>query len=100
MVLLILGGIPEMLAYATYFTLVQERLPFERQVVFYSMQQPLLDVAFVLGVAAAELHAAGAIALTAYWAMLSLFSTLPVLPLLAAHVCAGRVVPQPRARAR
>jgi MFS family permease len=100
MVLLLLSGIPEMLAYATYFTLVQERLPHERQGVFYSIQQALLDGAFVLGVAAAELHAGGVLTLTGYWATLSLFSTLPVLPLLAAHLRAGRVVVQPRTPAR
>lgn len=96
MILLIAGGIPEMLAYATYFTLVQERLPYQRQGVFYAMQQPLLDTAYVLGVVAAELHAAGMLALSGYWGILTLFSTLPLLPLMILHIRAGRVVPQPR----
>ena len=62
-VLLILGGIPEMLGYATWFACVQERLRPDRQAVFYSMQQPLLDSAFALGVASAGLHAQGVLTL-------------------------------------
>jgi MFS family permease len=95
-VLLVLGGIPEMLGYATWFACVQERLRTDRQAVFYSMQQPLLDSAFVLGVASAGLHAAGLLSLGGYWAALSLFSTLPVVALLALHLRSGRAVVQPR----
>jgi Major Facilitator Superfamily len=95
-VLLILGGIPETLAYATYFTCVQERLPQHRQAVFYALQQPLLDAANVLGVTSAALHAEGTLGLGAWWALLSLFSTLPVLALLTLHLRAGRVVRLPR----
>jgi hypothetical protein len=91
--ILILGGIPETLAYASYFTCVQERLPAHRQAVFYALQQPLLDVANLLGVTSAELHAQGALALGTWWALLSLFSTMPVLWLLGQHLRAGRVVP-------
>jgi hypothetical protein len=94
--LLILGGIPEMLGYATWFACVQERLRSDRQVVFYSMQQPLLDSAFALGVASAGLHAEGVLTLGSYWAVLSLFSTLPVAALLALHLRAGRMEVQPR----
>jgi MFS family permease len=95
--LLILGGIPEMLGYATWFACIQERLRPDRQAVFYSMQQPLLDSAYALGVASAGLHAAGTLSLGSYWAVLSLFSTLPVVALLALHLRSGRVVGQPRA---
>lgn len=95
-VLLILGGIPEMLGYATWFACIQDRLRPDRQAVFYSMQQPLLDSAFALGVASAGLHAEGMLSLGSYWAVLSLFSTLPVVALLALHVRAGRMVAQPR----
>jgi len=94
--LLILGGIPEMLAYATWFACIQERLRPERQALFYSMQQPLLDSAFALGVASAGLHAQGAMTLGSYWAVLSLCSTLPVVALMAVHLRAGRVIAQPR----
>ena len=94
--LLILGGIPEMLAYATWFACIQERLRPDRQALFYSMQQPLLDSAFALGVASAGLHAQGLMTLGAYWAVLSLFSTLPVVALMAVHLRAGRVAVQPR----
>jgi hypothetical protein len=63
--------------------------------VFYALQQPLLDAANLLGVASAALHAGGTLALGAWWALLSLFSTLPVLALLGLHLRAGRVVPLP-----
>ena len=96
-VVLILGGIPEMLGYATWFACIQDRLRPDRQAVFYSMQQPLLDSAFAIGVASAGLHAGGLVSLSAYWAVLSLFSTLPVVALLALHRRAGRLVAQPRA---
>lgn len=95
-VLLILGGIPEMLAYATWFACIQERLRPDRQALFYSMQQPLLDSAFALGVASAGLHAQHILTLGSYWAVLSLFSTLPVVALMALHLRSGRVVVQPR----
>jgi hypothetical protein len=95
-VMLILGGIPEMLAYATWFACIQERLTPDRQAVFYSMQQPLLDSAFAVGVASAGLHAQHVMTLGSYWAALSLFSTLPVVALLAVHLRAGRAVIQPR----
>jgi Major Facilitator Superfamily len=95
-VILVLGGVPETLAYATYFTCVQDRLPQHRQAVFYALQQPLLDAGNLLGVASAALHAGGMLALGAWWALLSLFSTLPVLGLLGFHLRAGRVVPLPR----
>ena len=48
-VLLILGGIPEMLGYATWFACIQERLRPDRQALFYSMQQPLLDLGLCAG---------------------------------------------------
>ena len=95
-VLLVLGGIPEMLGYATWFACIQDRLRPDRQAVFYSMQQPLLDTAFALGVASAGLHAQHIMTLGNYWAVLSLFSTLPVVALLAVHLRSGRVVVQPR----
>jgi predicted MFS family arabinose efflux permease len=95
-VLLILGGIPEMLAYATWFACVQERVRPAQQPVFYSMQQPLLDSAFALGVASAGLHAQGVMTLGGYWTVLSLFSTLPVITLLTLHLRAGRLEVQPR----
>jgi Major Facilitator Superfamily len=95
-VMLILGGIPEMLGYATWFACIQDRLRPDRQALFYSMQQPLLDSAFALGVASAGLHAQGLMTLSAYWAVLSLFSTLPVVALMATHLRAGRVIVQPR----
>ncbi len=94
--LLILGGIPEMLAYATWFACIQERLRADRQAVFYSMQQPLLDSAFALGVTSAGLHAQHILTLGSYWAVLSLFSTLPVVALLALHLRSRRMVVQPR----
>ncbi len=95
-VMLVLGGIPEMLGYATWFACIQERLRPDRQALFYTMQQPLLDSAFALGVASAGLHAQGLMTLGAYWAVLSLFSTLPVVALMAAHLRAGRVIALPR----
>ena len=95
-VILVVGGVPETLAYATYFTCVQERLPQHRQAVFYALQQPLLDAANLLGLASAVLHAEGTLALGAWWALLPLFSTLPVLALLGLHLRGGRVVPPPR----
>lgn len=95
-VILVLGGVPETLAYATYFTCVQERLPQHRQAVFYALQQPLLDAANLFGVASAMLHAEGTLALGAWWALLSLCSTLPALALLGLHLRSRRVVPLPR----
>jgi hypothetical protein len=60
------------------------------------LQQPLLESAFTLGVASAGLHARHIMTLGNDWVALSLFSTLPVVALLAVHLRAGRVVVQPR----
>jgi hypothetical protein len=95
-ILLILGGIPEMLGYATWFACIQDRLRPDRQAVFYCMQQPLMDSASALGVASAGLHSQGVMTLGSYWLVLSLFSILPVVALIAVHLRSGRVVVQPR----
>jgi hypothetical protein len=90
MALLVVVGIPEMLAYAAYFTVAQERLAPSAQTTFYSLQQPLFDVAMVLGIASASLHANQALGLGTYWLLLSLFSTVPVVPLIVRHWRCGR----------
>jgi hypothetical protein len=93
MLLLVFSGIPEMLAYAAYVTCIQERLPPHRQTIFYSMQQPLFDIAFAIGIASASLHANGLLSLGMYWALMSFFSTVPNLPLIAQHWRARRKLP-------
>ncbi len=55
------------------------------------------ELVISLGVAASGLHAEGLVSLSAYWAGLSLFSTVPLVPLITTHLRAGRVVPQTRA---
>jgi hypothetical protein len=80
---LALAGIPEIICTAAWFTAIQARLPAAQQGSFYTVMAPLWDLAFALGIASAALHAEGMLPLSAYWALVSLIATLPLLPLLA-----------------
>jgi predicted MFS family arabinose efflux permease len=82
-VLLIVGGIPEMVAFAAYFTLIQQRLSLERQAVFYALSLPLMDLFMVAGVLTGMLHSAGWMTLRQFWFLTSAAAILPVLPFLA-----------------
>jgi Major Facilitator Superfamily len=83
MAILALAGIPEIISTAAWFTAIQARLPAAQQGSFYTVMAPLWDLAFALGIASAALHAEGVLPLSAYWALVSLTATLPLLPLLA-----------------
>jgi MFS family permease len=79
------AGIPEIIATAAWFTAVQVRLSAGALSQFYSFALPLWDVFFTLGIISAGLHAEGMMSLTAYWVMISLIATLPILPFLWFH---------------
>ncbi len=80
--LLALAGIPEVVSAATWFTAMQQRLPADRQIVFFAFTAPLWDCAFAIGVMSAGFHASGTLALGSWWTMLTLTATLPILPVL------------------
>ena len=82
MVILALAGIPEILSTAAWFTALQRRLSPAQQGLFFTFMAPLWDLCFALGIASAGLHAEGVLSLSAYWALVSLTSTLPLIPLL------------------
>lgn len=96
MALLALAGIPEILSTATWFTAVQERLSPQRQGVLFAFAAPLWDSAYAVGVMSAGLHASGVLSLSAYWAMVSLASSLPIVPAL---LMASRAPVQPASAA-
>ena len=85
MVVLALASIPEILSTATWFTAMQERLSPQQQAVFYSFAMPIWDCAYAAGVMSAGLRANGLLSLAAFWALVSLSATLPLIPLLAIH---------------
>jgi len=91
MVVLALASIPEILSTATWFTAMQERLSVRQQGVFFSLATPSWDCGFALGLLSAGLHANGSLGLANYWALVSLASTLPLLPLLLAYRWRGAV---------
>jgi hypothetical protein len=82
-VILALAGIPEIISTAAWFTAVQARLASSQQALFYTFAAPLWDLFFALGIASAALHAQGLLSLSSYWALISLTSIMPLLPLLA-----------------
>lgn len=82
-VMLIIGGIPEMVAFAAYFTLIQQRLSLERQAIFYALSLPLMDLFMVAGVLTGTLHSGGWMTLRQFWFVASAGAILPVLPFLA-----------------
>ncbi|MBK5568445.1 MFS transporter [Ensifer sp. SSB1] len=81
--LLIVGGIPEMIAFATYFTLVQRCLPLERQTVLYAISLPLMDACLIAGIVSGALYTSNLLSLGQFWLFASACAVLPVLPFLA-----------------
>lgn len=82
-IMLLVGGIPEMIAFAAYFTLVQQRLSLERQAIFYALSLPLMDLFMVVGVLMGMLYGTGWMTLQQFWLLASASAILPVLPFLA-----------------
>lgn len=89
MALLIIGGMPEMVAFAAYFTLVQRCLSLERQTVFYALTLPLMDLSLAIGVLSGAMHTSGFMSLGQFWLFASACTVLPVLPFLGWR---GRIV--------
>jgi predicted MFS family arabinose efflux permease len=83
MAILAVTGIPEVIATATWFTVMQQRLTPERQGLFLAFTSPMWDCAYTVGVLSAGLHAGAMLDLAPWWVVLSLIATLPVLPLIA-----------------
>jgi hypothetical protein len=81
--ILAVTGIPEVIATATWFTVMQQRLSPERQGLFLAFTSPLWDCAYAVGVLSAGLHAGAMLELAPWWVVLSLTATLPILPLIA-----------------
>lgn len=81
--LLIVGGIPEMIAFATYFTLVQRCLSLERQAVFYAVSLPLMDACLIAGIVSGAFYTSDLVTLGQFWLFASACAVLPVLPFLA-----------------
>lgn len=57
-----------------------------QQALFFTFAAPLWDLFFALGIASTALHAEGMLSLSAYWAVMSLTPTLPLVPLLVIHL--------------
>ena len=79
--ILTIGGIPEIIATASWFTAMQARLAPSQQALFFTFTAPLWDLFFAVGIASAGLHADGLLSLSAYWTVVCLIATLPLLPL-------------------
>jgi MFS family permease len=82
MVILALAGIPEILSTAAWFTAFQTRMTVAQQGLFFTILAPMWDLCFALGIGSAALHAEGFVSLSAYWALVSLTATLPLIPLM------------------
>ena len=85
-VILALAGIPEIISTAAWFTELQSRMLPTQQALFFTFAAPLWDLFFALGIASAALHAEGLLSLSAYWTLMSLIPTVPLVPLLAIHL--------------
>ena len=60
---------------------MQARLAPSQQALFFTFTAPLWDLFFAVGIASAGLHADGLLSLSAYWTVVCLIATLPLLPL-------------------
>ncbi|HEV7317833.1 MAG TPA: MFS transporter [Ensifer sp.] len=87
--LLVIGGIPEMIAFAAYFTIVQRCLCLERQTVFYALSLPLMDLFLTAGILSGVLYTGGHMTLGQFWLFACACAVLPVLPFLARQRRAG-----------
>lgn len=76
------ASVPETISTAAWFTAFQERLTPQQQAIFFTYSAPLTDSCFALGIASAALHAQGTVRLGVYWAMVSVISSLPLIPAL------------------
>ncbi|MFL5285380.1 MAG: hypothetical protein ACJ8AW_31480 [Rhodopila sp.] len=76
------AGIPEIVSTVAWFTALQGRISGPRQALFFTFLAPLWDLFYALGIASAGLHAEGVLSLSAYWAVVSLIATLPLIPFL------------------
>ncbi len=79
-ILLIVGGIPEMLAYITYFSIIQKRLDEADQGYFYSLSLPFFDLFLAAGIMSGALYSSGILTINQFWLFATSFSILPVLP--------------------
>lgn len=94
MIVLALASMPEIISTASWFTAFQQRLAVQRQGVFLAFSAPLWDIAYMGGVAAGGFYTVGVMPLSAYWALVTLSATIPLVPLLllsAARAEPGRV---------
>ena len=82
MAVLALAGISETISTATWFTALQQSLSPDRQGLFFAFTSPLWDIAYVVGVLSAGLHASAMLDLAPWWMIVCLTATLPILPLL------------------
>ncbi len=89
MLVLALASIPEILSTAAWFTAAQQRLSPRQQGTFFSLAIPLWDCGFALGLLSAGLYTNDTLSLAGYWTLVSLGSTLPLLPLLLFHTWPG-----------
>lgn len=83
MAILALASVPEIISTATWFTAMQQRLSAQRQGVFFSLCIPLWDCGYAIGLLSGGLYVNGTLSLAGYWALVSLGSSLPLVPLLA-----------------
>ena len=79
-VMLIVGGVPEMVAFAAYFTIVQLRLSIARQALFYALTLPLMDAFGLVGIMAGTAYTSGFVTLQQFWIGAAACAILPVLP--------------------
>ena len=78
--ILVVAGIPEMLTYTTYFSIIQKRIPLKEQGAFFSISVPLFNAIFALGVFTAGLHSEEYLSLNALWTTAVLLVIVPILP--------------------
>jgi hypothetical protein len=94
MIILALASMPEIISTAAWFTAFQQRLPPRQQGLFFAFAAPLWDVAYMVGVGAGGLYAAGIVPLGGFWALVTLCATLPLLPLLVLSAVRGGEAPR------
>ena len=79
-IVLILAGIPEMVAFVVYFTITQKILSSRNLAMFYSLSLPLFDLFLVLGILLTSLYSAQIISLNTLWLIAVGFSIVPIFP--------------------
>jgi MFS family permease len=80
LIILVISGIPEIIATVIYYTIIQKSILRSDEQAFYTFSVMLLDTSYCIGVCLGEVYILGLFTLKNYWFLVTSFAILPVIP--------------------